>query len=227
MRTAPGSRVVDIASPAFKANPWPACAGLRDEQPVVRTVIPGGRGEGYLVTRYEEAIRVLRDDETFVKDVRHGREPGRLGGPWVPPFLRPLSHTLLDSDGAEHRRLRTLVRDTFASHYIERLVPRVQAIVDQLLDRLALRRSVDLVADYAVPAPLTLIAEILGVSERDRFRFRRWFSSLTELGASDRPGLLMLFKLPQVILMMRFLHRLIAERRARPRDDLVSRLAAV
>jgi cytochrome P450 len=65
------------------------------------------------------------------------------------------------------------------------------------------------------------------VPERDRFRFRRWFSSLTELSASDRPGLLVLLKLPQVILMMRFLYRLIAERRARPRDDLISRLAAI
>ncbi len=135
--------------------------------------------------------------------------------------------TMLDSDGAEHRRLRTLVRDTFAPHYIAQLEPRVQVVADQLLDRLAQRGRVDLVADYAVPLPLTLIAEILGVPERDRFRFRRWFSSLVELSASEQPGLLVLLKLPQVILMMRFLRRLIAERRARPREDLISRLANV
>ena len=56
-------------------------------------------------------------------------------------------------------------------------------------------------------------------------RFRRWFSSLVELSASERPGLLVLLKLPQVILMMRFLRRLIAERRAGPREDLIGRLA--
>jgi len=119
---------------------------------------------------------------------------------------------MLDSDGAEHRRLRTLVRDAFAPHYIARLEPRVQVVADQLLDRLAQQGRVDLVADYAVPLPLTLIAEILGVPERDRFRFRRWFSSLVELSASEQPGLLVLLKLPQVILMMRFLRRLISER---------------
>jgi len=134
---------------------------------------------------------------------------------------------MLDSDGAEHRRLRTLVRDTFAPHYIAQLEPRVQVVADQLLDRLAQQGRADLVADYAVPLPLTLIAEILGVPERDRFRFRRWFSSLVELSASEQPGLLVLLKLPQVILMMRFLRRLIAERRARPREDLISRLATV
>jgi len=189
--------------------------------------LPGGLREGYLITRYEDAIRVLRDDEHFVKDVRSARDPRHLGQPWIPPLLRPLSHTMLDSDGAEHRRLRTLVRDAFAPHYIARLEPRVQVVADQLLDRLAQEGRVDLVADYAVPLPLTLIAEILGVPERDRFRFRGWFSSLVELSASKQPGLLVLLKLPQVILMIRFLRRLIAERRARPREDLISRLANV
>src|SRR6266702_2236598 len=189
--------------------------------------MPGGLREGYLITRYEDAIRVLRDDEHFVKDVRSARDPRHLGQPWIPPLLRPLSHTMLDSDGAEHRRLRTLVRDTFAPHYIAQLEPRVQVVADQLLDRLAQQGRVDLVADYSVPLPLTLIAEILGVPERDRFRFRRWFSSLVELSASEQPGLLVLLKLPQVILMIRFLRRLIAERRARPREDLISRLANV
>jgi cytochrome P450 len=222
-----GTPVVNVAAPTFKANPWSICAELRAEQPVVRVPMPGGLREGYLITRYEDAIRVLRDDEHFVKDVRSARDPRHLGQPWIPPLLRPLSHTMLDSDGAEHRRLRTLVRDTFAPHYIAQLEPRVQVVADQLLDRLAQQGRLDLVADYAVPLPLTLIAEILGVPERDRFRFRRWFSSLVELSASEQPGLLVLLKLPQVILMMRFLRRLISERRARPREDLISRLANV
>ncbi len=211
MPVAARTPVVNVAAPTFKANPWSISAELRAEQPVVRVPMPGGLREGYLITRYEDAIRVLRDDEHFVKDVRSARDPRHLGQPWIPPLLRPLSHTMLDSDGAEHRRLRTLVR----------------VVANQLLDRLAQQGRVDLVADYAVPLPLTLIAEILGVPERDRFRFRRWFSSLVELSASEQPGLLVLLKLPQVILMMRFLRRLIAERRARPREDLISRLANV
>ncbi len=227
MPVAAGTPVVNVAAPTFKANPWSICAELRAEQPVVRVPMPGGLREGYLITRYEDAIRVLRDDEHFVKDVRSARDPRHLGQPWIPPLLRPLNHTMLDSDGAEHRHLRTLVRDTFAPHYIAQLEPRVQVVANQLLDRLAQQGRVDLVADYAVPLPLTLIAEILGVPERDRFRFRRWFSSLVELSASEQPGLLVLLKLPQVILMIRFLRRLIAERRARPRDDLISRLATV
>jgi cytochrome P450 PksS len=66
---------------------------------------------------------------------------------------------------------------------------------------------------------------MLGVTERDRLRFRRWFSSLIGASASNRPSLSMLLKVPDIFAMMRFLRRLVAERRAHPSDDLVSRLA--
>jgi cytochrome P450 len=227
MPVAAETPAVNVAAPTFKANPWPVCAELRAKQPVVRVPLPGGLRAGYLITRYEDGLRVLRDDEHFVKDIRRARDPRHLGQPWIPPLLRPLSHTMLDSDGAEHRRLRTLVRDTFAPHYIAQLEPRVQVVTDELLSRLARRGHVELVAEFAIPLPMTLIAEILGVPERDRLRFRRWFSSLVELSASERPGLVVLLKLPQVILIMRFLRRLIAGRRARPRDDLISRLVNI
>ena len=134
MPAAARTAVVNVAAPMFKANPWSISAELRAEHPVVRVPMPGGLREGYLVTRYEDAIRVLRDDEHFVKDVRNARDSRHLGQPWVPPSLRPLNHTMLDSDGVEHRRLRTLVRDTFTPNYIAQLEPRVQMVADQLLN---------------------------------------------------------------------------------------------
>jgi cytochrome P450 PksS len=218
------SAVPDIVSPAFKADPLPACGRLRAEQAVARVPVPGVVGNAYLITRYEDAVAVLRD-ERFVKDVRSARDPGNLRVPWVPRALKPLSHTMLDSDGAEHRRLRSLVRDTFAPRYITQLEPRVQQVTDELLERMAAAGRADLVADYALRLPLTLISEILGVSERDRLRFRRWFTSLMAAASSSgRTSLRLVLKLPDILAMMRFLRRLVAERRARPRDDLVSRL---
>jgi cytochrome P450 len=218
------SAVPDILSPGFKADPLPACGRLRAEQAVARVPVPGVVGNAYLITRYEDAVAVLRD-ERFVKDVRSARDPGNLRLPWVPRALQPLSHTMLDSDGAEHRRLRSLVRDTFAPRYITQLEPRVQQVTDELLERMAAAGRADLVADYALLLPLTLISEILGVSERDRLRFRRWFTSLLAAASSSgRTSLRLVLKLPDILAMMRFLRRLVAERRERPRDDLVSRL---
>jgi cytochrome P450 PksS len=225
---------LDITSVDFKANPWPACAHLRAQQPIVRLPVRvhTSMDEAYLITRYEDAAAVLRD-ERFVKDVRSARDEHHLGVPWMPPALKPLAHTMLDADGDEHRRLRTLVRDAFAPKHIAKLEPRVHELVGELLDRMdrlagADRSStVDLVADFALPLPLTVISEILGVPEGDRLRFRRWFSSLIGLETSSRPNLSVLMKLPKILAMMRFLRRLVAERRAHPGDDLISRLALV
>ena len=214
----------DIVSAAFKADPLPACAHLRAEQPVARVSVPGVSGEAYLVTRYEDAAAVLRD-ERFAKDARNARDPGNLRLPWVPGALKPLMHTMLDSDGAEHHRLRGLVRDTFAPRYVAQLEPRAQQVAGELLERMAAAGKADLVADFALLLPLTLISEILGVDERDRLRFRRWFNSLVAASAMGSTSLRLLLKLPDILAMMRFLRRLVAERRERPRDDLVSRLA--
>jgi cytochrome P450 PksS len=224
-----GARAIpDIVSPEFKADPLPACGALRAGDPVAHVELPGVPGGAFLVARYEDAVAVLKD-ERFVKDVRGARDPGDLRRPWMPKAIQPLSRTMLDSDGAEHQRLRRLVRDAFAPRYIAHLEPRVQAITDGLLDRMAAAGRADLVADYALRVPLTVISEILGVSERDRYRFRRWFSSLLAAANSQSgpTSLRLLLKLPDILAMMRFLRRLVAERTERPRDDLVSRLATV
>ena len=216
--------VPDIVSPAFKADPLPASARLRAELPVARVSVPGVPDDAYLVTRYEDAVAVLRD-ERFVKDVRNARDPVHLRQPWMLRALQPLAHTMLDSDGDEHRRLRSLVRDTFTPRYVAQLEPRIQEVADELLERMAAAGKADLVADYALLLPLTLISEILGVAERDRLRFRGWFNSLIAASASGRTNLRLLLKLPDILAMMRFLRRLVADRQERPRDDLVSRLA--
>jgi len=221
----------DIRSPAFKADPWPACARVRAEQPVVRIPLAnahlaGGHQEAYLVTRYEDAAAVLRD-ERFIKDFRAVGALSMHRRPWLPKALEPLTRTMLDTDGAVHRRLRNLVRDTFAPRYTEQLEPRIQALTDELLDRMAAKGRADLVADYALQLPLTVIAEIMGVSPRDRMRFRGWVTKLFLTQTAPRQGLATLLMLPTALTMMRFLRRLVSERRAHPRDDLVSRLATM
>src|SRR5215210_4808047 len=87
----------DLASPRFKANPYPFYARLRAEAPVWRTTLPDKR-VAWLVTCYEDVARLLKDD-TFAKDKLNAMDPQQLTkAPWVPGFLKPLERNMLDLD---------------------------------------------------------------------------------------------------------------------------------
>jgi cytochrome P450 len=102
----------DLASPAFKANPYPFYARLRAEAPVWRVTLRDRR-TAWLVTRYEDVARVLKDD-TFAKDKLNAMDSEqRAKTPWVPGFLKPLERNMLDLDDPDHARLRALVSKAF------------------------------------------------------------------------------------------------------------------
>src|SRR5262245_23864935 len=100
---------VDIASPAFKANPHPFYARLRAAAPVCNMPLSDGRN-AWLVTRYEDVATVLRDGR-FVKDKRTALSPEQAARqPWVPSMLRSIERNMLDVDPPDHTRLRALVQ---------------------------------------------------------------------------------------------------------------------
>src|SRR5215207_9148438 len=152
----------DLASPRFKADPYPFYARLRAEAPVWRTTLPDRRA-AWLVTRYEDVARVLKDD-TFAKDKLNAMDPEQQAKtPWVPGFLKPLERNMLDLDDPDHVRLRALVSKAFTPRLIERLRGRIDALCEELLDAMERERKrkggTDLVASYALPLPATVIAE--------------------------------------------------------------------
>ena len=210
----PGSRLAD---PAFKANPYPFYARMRAEAPVFPIVAPF-RIRAFLVTRYDDVVTVLRD-ERFAKDITRKMD-------WLPGFGKPMTHHMLNRDPPDHTRLRALVSQAFSPRRIERLRGRIQSVCDRLLDAVPAGGSFDLVRDYALPLPLTVIAELLGIPEEKRLRFHRLTRGSLPIGAPthlfDVPR-----SLPYVWLLIRFFRKLFAERRARPQDDLISDLVQV
>lgn len=212
-----------ITSPAHKADPFPFYARLRAESPVHRVVLPGAQ-PAWLVTRYDDVAAVLKDPR-FVKqreNIAAGDKPVKL--PWMPPIFRPLKYNMLDRDEPDHTRLRALVGKAFTPGYVERLGGRIQTLADGLLDGLRGRREFDLVADYALPIPTTVIAEMLGVPVEDRHKFQRWSKAMLE---TDPFGWRRWLIVPHVWAFLRYLRRLIRLRRAEPRDDLLSALVRV
>jgi cytochrome P450 PksS len=211
---------VNIASPEFKANPYPFYARLRAEEPVYRVTLPD-RQPAWLVTRYDDVAAVLRD-ERFAKDRVNALTPQQLAAqPWMPSFFKPLMRNMLDLDAPDHTRLRGLVSKAFTPRLVEQMRDRVQALTDQLLDTALARGRFDLVRDYALPVPTTVIAEMLGVPVEDRHGFQRWSNTLVSVGSS-RWGVFL--AIPSVWRFLRYTRKLIKARRAKPRDDLVSAL---
>jgi len=211
---------VDFTSRAFKANPHPVYARLRADAPVCRVVL-SGKQTAWLVTRYDDVVAVLKDAR-FVKDKTNALTAEQAARqPWTPAMFKPLTRNMLDVDAPDHTRLRALVAKAFTPRLVERMRARIEALTNELLDRASRRKQVDLIRDYALPVPTTIIAEMLGVPARDQRRFHRWSRAIV---ASNPSGWRMLAAIPNVALFLRYIRGLVRERRSEPRDDLISAL---
>ena len=204
----------------FKANPYPFYARLRNEAPVCRVMLPD-KQSAWLITRYEDVVTALKD-ERFVKDKLHALTPEQTAKqPWMPGAFKPLTRNMLDLDAPDHTRLRALVHKAFTPRRIEQMNERIQRLTDELLDAVQSRGRMDLIRDYALPIPITIIAEMLGVPVRDRHAFHRWSSAVVAANAS-RWG--MARAIPNVMLFLRYIRKLVKARQASPHDDLISAL---
>src|SRR5574340_68721 len=171
---------VDVTSAKFKANPFPFYAQLRAEAPVFPVTIMKQRA--WLLTRYDDVLNVLKD-ERFAKDRRNAMTAEQLKkSPWVPSMFKPLERNMLDLDSPDHTRLRALVHKAFTPRMIEQMRDQIQHLTNQLLDAVEPKSRMDLIADFALPLPLTVIGQILGVPTKDNHKFHRWSKTLISEG---------------------------------------------
>ena len=211
----------DFLSATFKANPYPFYAHLREHAPVC----PGPKMRGHqtwLVTRYDDVARVLKDGAAFAKDSRNAWTPEQLRKtPWIPPVFGAVANNLLSLDPPEHTRLRALVHKAFTPGTVERVRGETERLAHELIDEMEAKGgTLDLIEHFALPLPMTIIGRILGVPEQDNAKFHRWTQAIVALG-SGRHALL---KIPSVLRFMRYLRKLIRRRAAAPQDDLISAL---
>jgi cytochrome P450 PksS len=213
------SQPLNIVSAEFKADPFPFFAVLRASEPVYRTTLPD-KTPLWLLSRYDDVAALLRD-ERFTKNRRHALTKEQLRKlPWTPPMFRPLERNMLDLDPPDHTRLRSLVHKAFTPSLVEQMRSRTQAIADELLDRIVWTGEMDLIKDFALPLPMTIITEILGVPRKDHDKFHKWSQAVVSL-TSPSPTLRVL---PSVWKFIRYLRQFFKLRRRDPKDDLVSAL---
>ncbi|MCX0269249.1 cytochrome P450 [Nocardia zapadnayensis] len=193
----------------------PLFTKLRREEPVCRVELPYG-GEGWLVTRYEDVKLVLADPR-FSRAATVGREDLPRA---TPAPVRPDS--LLSMDPPEHSRLRKLVAKAFTGRRVAELRPRTREIVDEKLTALEQAGApADLVAGFALPLPVTVICEMLGVPPRDQHRFRDFSDAILSTTAYTREQIERARDSLET-----YLAEVVAERRQRPTDDLLGALVA-
>lgn len=193
----------------------PLMAKLQREEPVSRIELPYG-GEAWLVTRYDD-VKLVLADRRFSRAAAADREDV----PRVTP-VPTKSDSLIAMDPPEHTRLRKLVAKAFTGRRVEELRPRARAIVDERLD--ALEKSgapADLVQNFALPLPVTVICEMLGVPPEDQHRFREFSDMMLSTTAYTREQIT-----ESRAGFEAYLAELIGQRRRQPTDDLLGALVS-
>ncbi|MEA5362523.1 cytochrome P450 [Amycolatopsis sp., V23-08] len=210
--------VVDVRDPAVLDDPMRGYDRVLAASPVCWARLPGG-AEGWLVTGSAEVRAVLsdpavRNDPTGLPGQgAQTQEEAFLALGTPPEHLPYLRASLLSLDGAEHTRLRRSISHAFSASRVETLRPRVQQIVDELLDGLG-SEPVDLLEEYAYPLAMAVVCELVGVPEQDWEDWYRWGKVLV----GGDPARIT----PTLGEMFAYCHALVDQRRAEPRADLLS-----
>ncbi len=227
-RPAQSSAAADVAfeligSDRFGAfdweDPWPTYDRMRREEPVWRN----GLGE-WVMTRHRDCEAVLRDPR-FSSNPAH-RDPATSPGDLGPLLSEADTHVLLFMDPPDHTRVRGLVSKAFTPRTVERLRPRIQSLVESILDDTAERGGLDVVADLGFELPVTVICELLGVPVDDREHFAGWSSDASRLLDGIMTDEELQRGMVAAMSFFNYFATLFDERRAHPGDDLISGLLA-
>lgn len=195
---------------ALRRNPFPAYALMRRVAPVFHE----RRHDLWMLFDFDSVKRALHDPEAFSSRA-------------APPGGQPLDW-LIFQDPPLHTKLRGIVMGTFTARAIAALEPRIRALCRELLDQALAHGRMDVAVDFAVPLPLLVIAEMLGVPAAEREPLKRWSAAILGLSAAIAGGeaaarAVGAFRDAKEEMRPRVL-RWLDERRGAPKDDLLTRL---
>jgi len=204
--------VMDLFSDEMRRNPYPSYELLRSGSPVFHLA----PFDLWMVFDFDGVKRALVDHDAFSSDLSHVPGQGNPGEWFI--FFDPPRHT----------KLRALIAKAFTPRIVANLEPRIRELSRQLLDEVVERGEMDLATDFAVPLPMRVIAELLGVPAADWPRYRRWSDTIVKIANTftrDEEAARTIAEYRAVTAEMRvWLPELIAERRAARADDLLTRL---
>jgi cytochrome P450 len=228
MTTCTGYLDTAIADGTIRQNPYPVYSVLRRDDPLCWSEQWGC----WVVSRHNDITMLF-------KDTQHASNAGRVvhaiknsysedDRKRLQPLIDHYSQGLINVDPPDHTRLRRLVQKAFTPRTLDRLRPRIDVIVQELLDNAASKKNIELIHDFAYLLPVTIIAELLGIPSKMHAQFKAWSQGIVAFMATPRPDVDVALSSQKALLELKeYFKEVFAECRKQPREDLISDLVNV
>ncbi len=212
--------------PVFLQDPYPIYRQLQAE---TRQFFDEESGFWYF-TRHTDVDALLRD-RRLGRSILHVMSPEELNLPPTPPSYEPFvklgQHSMFDQEPPEHTRLRSLVHKAFTPARIRSMQSSIQAITNSLLDAVVSKGEMDVLEDFAVPLPVTVIAELLGIPQADRPKLRPWSNAIVKMYELNHTAEQAAAAIQASQEFADYLKYLAQQRKQSPQDDLITALVFV
>lgn len=208
---------LDLASQAFAENKYEYYAWLRENAPVADGKVSIIKLK--LLSRYDDCVALMKDPR-FIRNRTVATGGGRFPIP-LPKSVELIAESMITSDDPEHKRLRGLVNQAFKPNAIAQLEGYIDDLTHRLLDEAEKKGRIDLLEDYGVPIPSTVIQHMMGVHDADMPDFRSMLYSVTSGFNGLRALKTIFWDMPGVV---RFMRALVQRKRSEPADDILTAL---
>jgi cytochrome P450 len=209
---------------SFRVDPYPSYRKPLNKDPFHRSRLAGG----WVLTRHADVGAVLRDN-TFLNDGRklpmfQKERDKRLASGEITQEEAD-TQMMLNTDPPDHTRLRSLMSKAFTPRSVEALRPRVEQLVEEMVETCAAKGTFDVIREVAYPLPVIIIAEMLGIPPAERDQFKKWSDEIaTTVGMANIDQERIARKAQREL--RDYLVPIMQERRREPREDLLSALVA-
>ena len=208
---------IDVNSKEFTNNKYEYYKLLREEYPVCKGKV--SVMDAYFLSRYDDCVNFLKDPR-FVRNRTTATGGGRFPFP-MPKSVSLMANSMINEDEPDHRRLRDLVHQAFTRQSLAKMEGRIEQLTNTLLDKAEPQGTVDLKQAYALPIPVTVIQEMVGVADEDMPRFYNGVKALSDGFSGLTMFRTFFWDMPR---LSKFVRELIYRKRSNPQSDILTGL---
>lgn len=208
---------INVSSQEFTNNKYDYYKLLREEFPVCKGKV--SIMDAYFISRYDDCVNFLKDPR-FVRNRTTATGGGRFPFP-LPKSVASLANSMINEDEPSHRRLRNLVHQAFTRHSLAKMETRIEELTHELLEGAQKQGTVDLKQVYALPIPVTVIKEMVGVADEDMPRFYNGIKALSDGFSGWSLFRTLFWDMPR---LSKFVRELISRKLSNPQNDILTGL---